>query len=247
MSGRKSLFKIYRVLENTITPGLRYSHGFYEDYLRKYVNTGTRWLDLGCGHEVLPRWRREEEIRLVGLCDQIVGLDADLWSLRRHSSIVHRVCANVNNLPFKDGVFNLVTANMVVEHFDDPGRALKEVSRVLRPGGIFMFHTPNAYGYGTILGRLVPEWLKGGMIRLLQGRREQDVFRTFYRINSPKRISLIGSEVGFEVLEIRMLTSTANFVNIPPLAALELLWIRLLRTDSFKRFRQNMLVVLRKC
>jgi len=39
---------------------------------------------------------------------------------------------------------------------------LSEVRRILKPNGIFLFHTPNALSYATLMARMVPEALKSG-------------------------------------------------------------------------------------
>src|SRR5207247_1029846 len=46
------------------------------------------------------------------------------------------------NLPFGDGSFDLVTALDVVEHLDDDVAALREMGRVLRPGGRVLVTVP---------------------------------------------------------------------------------------------------------
>jgi ubiquinone/menaquinone biosynthesis C-methylase UbiE len=57
-------------------------------------------------------------------------------------------------LPFPDGAFDAVLNCGVVEHVDDPGRALAELYRVLRPGGwLLTYHLPNRHAYVEWLGR----------------------------------------------------------------------------------------------
>src|SRR6185369_4369335 len=109
-----------------------------------------RWLDLGCGHQFYPQWARigsqapEDLARRPSL---LCGLDGDTESIRRHELISNRVLGNINGLPFRDASFTIVSANMVMEHIADPAATLREMQRVLAPGGIFLFHTTNRRFY----------------------------------------------------------------------------------------------------
>ncbi|TMQ13401.1 MAG: class I SAM-dependent methyltransferase [Deltaproteobacteria bacterium] len=162
----------------------KYSHDLYEHVLESGVRGDTEWLDLGCGHQILPLWRAEQEKRLVERCRSVVGIDADRPSLSKHRSIKLRVAGNIGRLPWRDESFTLVTANMVVEHLDAPGAQFAEIARVLKPGGVFIMHTPNRRGYSTIAARLIPERIKKRLVYLLEQREAADVFRTFYRANT---------------------------------------------------------------
>jgi SAM-dependent methyltransferase len=246
MSTRAALFKSYWALRRVIAPGLKFSQATYEDVLRTHVNGDTRWVDIGCGHSLLPSWRGKEEEQLVGNCRVLVGVDYDLPSLKKHSSIKLKVRGDVGALPFKSGCFNLVTANMVVEHLDHPGRQFQEVSRILSPQGLFLFHTPNALGYGVIISRVIPDWMKRKLALILQGRKEEDVFKVFYRANTEKQLAEVARSSGFKVLTVQMFNSDAILGVIPPLALIELLWLRLLMTKPFRPFRTNMIAVLQK-
>jgi SAM-dependent methyltransferase len=55
------------------------------------------------------------------------------------------------NLPFENSVFDLVIAKDTLHHFSDTNKALSEISRVLRPGGLFIVSEP----YWSLLGRFV--------------------------------------------------------------------------------------------
>lgn len=246
MSARDVMFKIYFCLQRIIVPGLRYSHEIYEEVLKSQITLSTTWLDLGCGHQVLPEWRWGEEQNLVRVSRMVVGIDYDWTNLRKHKSIRTKVRGNITCLPFKDGSFDLVTANMVVEHVSEPDHLFSEVSRVLKRGGVFVFHTPNRAGYGTVLARIMPQRVKHVLIRLLADRGEEDVFKTFYMANNPKSIIGFSLQAGFEVRQLRLINSAAECAVVPPLALIELLWIRLLMTKTFKPFRTNIIAVLCK-
>ncbi len=246
MGLRKDLFKLYWAVQRVIVPNLRYSQYLYEDVLKMNVRAETVWLDLGCGRRLLPEWRLEQEKLLVGSCKTIVGLDYDLPSLKDHQNISLKVRGSVCELPFGDGCFDLVTANMVVEHLDFPEIQFKDVLRILKRGGLFIFHTPNAVSYVTIVNRLVPETLKKKLIYVLEGRKEEDVFETHYKANTARRISALARLTGFEAVKIKMLVTSAAFALVLPVAVAELIWIRLLMTRPFKPLRTNIIAILRK-
>jgi ubiquinone/menaquinone biosynthesis C-methylase UbiE len=243
---RTFLFKLYWRFRSVIAPRLTHAQHLYEEVLKNHVSREANWLDLGCGHQLLASWHEEEERALASNCGMIVGMDYDLPSLQKHRSLSLRVRGLIDTLPFKDNCFDLVTANMVVEHLAEPGIQFREINRILKPGGVFLFHTPNAVGYATLMTKLVPEGLKHKLIYILDGRREDDVFETHYCANKPAQICELAKATGFKVGRIQMIVSDAVFALLPPLAIPELIYLRLLMTDGFKRWRTNIIAVLKK-
>jgi ubiquinone/menaquinone biosynthesis C-methylase UbiE len=243
---RSKLFEIYGGLRDRIAPGLRYAQHFYERELAKAVTSDTDWLDLGCGHRVLPEWREVAEREIVARCRSVTGIDYDMPSLRRHRSVRRRVRGEISSLPFSERSFDLVTANMVVEHLADPATQFREIARVLRPGGLLLVHTPNAHGYATLVGRSVPDPIKKVMIRALDSRSSEDVFPTHYRANTRARLVEISRSAGLVLADVRMVATDALFAVVPPLAAAELLMIRLLMTRQMKNYRPNIIATMRK-
>jgi SAM-dependent methyltransferase len=59
------------------------------------------------------------------------------------------VCAGAEALPFPDGRFDLVVCVATLEFTRDPGQALAESARVLRPGGILFVNTVNRFSLAT--------------------------------------------------------------------------------------------------
>jgi malonyl-CoA O-methyltransferase len=75
----------------------------------------------------------------------VVALDIAPAMLRaassraRDSHPFERVAADVQALPLADNAFDLVYSNLCLQWCDDPGLAIAELARVLRPGGLLLF------------------------------------------------------------------------------------------------------------
>jgi hypothetical protein len=81
---------------------------------------------------------------------------------------------------------------------------------------------------------------------LLQDRHAEDVYPTFYRINSRDTITDLAARCGFTVREIRLVVSSATMIMVPPVVVFELLLLRLLMTAPFERLRTNIIAILEK-
>jgi ubiquinone/menaquinone biosynthesis C-methylase UbiE len=245
MTLRRRLLRIYWAMEGLIVPGLEYSQLEYERLLLQWIPAGAQWLDLGCGRRLLPEWRSESEMALRERSGMLVGIDLDMGSLFDNRTAHHKVFGPAQQLPFESGSFDVVTANMVTEHLEDPIGSFSEVRRVLSPNGIFIVHTPNAAAYPTSLTHRLPDAVKKGAARLLDGRRESDVFHTYYRANTVDDLTSVARTAGLSVAALNFVSSTAVFSIVPPLAFFELLYFRTLRSEGNKERRSNLLAVLK--
>jgi ubiquinone/menaquinone biosynthesis C-methylase UbiE len=237
-------YKFYWAVEQRIAPGLAFSQEHYYALLKRRVPPGARWLDLGCGHQMFAAWMLPQERELAGRAGLTVGLDRDLPSLRAHRTFSLKVMADLTAVPFRSSSFDLITANMVLEHVGEPGPVLAEIRRLLKPGGLFIFNTPNSRSPYVWAATQFPERLKKKLIALLEARKAEDVFPTFYRINTPETVARLARESGFELLECRTVSSSATLVMLGPVVLLELLWLRLANTHAFRGLRTNILAVL---
>jgi SAM-dependent methyltransferase len=98
-------------------------------------------LDVGCGNGNLwyaNRDRIPPALRLT-LTDFSPGMVEEA-RVRLGSLATYRV-ADVQQLPFVDASFDLVVANHMLFHVPDRRRALRELSRMLRPGGVVVATT----------------------------------------------------------------------------------------------------------
>ena len=119
------------------------------------LRPGMSVLELGCGTGEM--WLGKEElIRKCGkfvLSDFSEGmLEKARETLRGAEGIEYRVI-DIQDIPFPEGSFDAVIANMMLYHVPDLYRGLKEVRRVLKKGGAFYCAT---YGENGIM-----EYLRG--------------------------------------------------------------------------------------
>ena len=100
-----------------------------------------RVLEIGFGLGAsLAAYPREEQVRdLVGLEPSRGMIRLALHSAGSSPFPVLLVRADARAIPVRDGVFDTVVSNWTLCSIPDPGDALREVRRVLRPGGRFLF------------------------------------------------------------------------------------------------------------
>jgi len=243
---RSLLFKFYWRLEKIFFPALKYSQYRYYETLQAAVPERCAWLDLGCGHQMFASWMRAEEQALAGRAVMLAGIDLDWKGLCANPFVSARIFGTLEQLPFRAAAFDVATANMVVEHLRDPAAMLREVNRVLRPGGLFIFHTPNRNAVMIRLAAGMPQSWKNFLAHLLEGRNAEDVFPAFYRMNTLAAISQMAAASGFRVEQARSLSTSAVTALLGPVAIGELLYLRLLEANRFRNYRSNLIAVLQK-
>jgi len=107
------------------------------------VQPGTRVLDVGCGVGRLM-------LRMARRGCRVTGVEFMRADLRRARRLLQEAWQQVEliegdggRLPFADGSFDFVTCTETLEHVADYGLALRELARVLRPGGNLAVSVPD--------------------------------------------------------------------------------------------------------
>jgi len=128
--------------------------GYFKEVLTGALHIDPRGktaLDVGCGGGLLA-----EEFAAIGCV--VTGVDpsrASLKAARSHAEPqdldVCYLAAAGEQIPFHDASFDIVYCCDVLEHVADLDRVISEISRVLRPEGVFFFDTINR----TLKSRLV--------------------------------------------------------------------------------------------
>lgn len=100
------------------------------------LSGGHRILDVGTGEGQIARLLRNGGAR------HVIGIDptaSQVTEAVRRGGDVSYARANADDLPFRSGWFDAVVACLVFEHIENLDDAIAEVSRVLAPGGRFVF------------------------------------------------------------------------------------------------------------
>lgn len=96
-----------------------------------------RILDIGCGVGQYVR-------HLRALPATVYGIDVERGRVAEGvRAVPGLMVATAEALPFRDGSFDVVLLNEVIEHVRDERRALAEAARVLPPGGHVVIYAPN--------------------------------------------------------------------------------------------------------
>jgi demethylmenaquinone methyltransferase/2-methoxy-6-polyprenyl-1,4-benzoquinol methylase len=108
---------------------------------------GSWVLDVASGTGLVARELARTNVRVVGVDQSPAMVRRGLASVRdaRLEDRVRFVLGQAQALPFPDETFDAVTFTYLLRYVDDPAATVRELARVLRPGGVMAgleFHTP---------------------------------------------------------------------------------------------------------
>lgn len=164
-------------------------------------------LDLGCGdNDLLGGYRYPGR--------EIWGVDFDAHPTLKHAEWF-RLLNSGGTIPFANATFDCVTSFMVMEHVAAPKPFFDEVTRVLKPGGVYVGQSIHAEHYVTWIRRLfdlVPHSWVQRLVKTLYGREEHDTFPTCYRLNTRRAIAKAARASGLERVAWRGYASQGYFL-----------------------------------
>jgi ubiquinone/menaquinone biosynthesis C-methylase UbiE len=172
---------------------INFSEGTWHIYyplLDSLISEGTTLLDLGCG------WRDESYLKNYQHRAVCIGLDVDPNLNKQVLRL--KVLADAHRLPFRDGVFDLITSVWVLEHIEKPVQYFCEAARVLREGGSLLLMTNNLCSPATMFARLLPQKFHKRFFKYCLGRlRDYDNAAVFYRANTRRLLIRHCQKAGF--------------------------------------------------
>lgn len=134
-----------------------------------------RVLDAGCGA------RRYIDF---GNRAHVVGLDLSAADLRRNHALDERIVGDVETFPLESESFDIVICWDVLEHLRHPLRALDNLRRALRMGGLLVLAGPNALSLKGLSTWLTPYWFHRLGYHLLARGEYERPFKTYRRFSA---------------------------------------------------------------
>lgn len=105
------------------------------------LQPGEKVLDCGCGMGVyMMMMKRLRDVEIYGVDGDVGRLE---WA-EREGVEARLASVDIHQLPFADNSFDKVLMSEVLEHIADDRQAMREVFRVLKPGGILALSVPHA-------------------------------------------------------------------------------------------------------
>jgi SAM-dependent methyltransferase len=168
---------------------------------------GERVLDVACGTGVLAR----QAAKRVAPGGSVTGLDRNEGMLAvagREAPGIEWRSGRAEALPFADGMFDAVVSQFGLMFFEDRVAALREMWRVLRPGGRLVVAVWNALDHSPGYAAMV------ALLRRLFGDRVADELRAPFVLGDPGDLRGLFAQAGIAAVEVHTLDGTARFPSI---------------------------------
>ena len=186
----------------------------FEREIAGHLKADYTLLDAGCGRSAPVLSLFAPQVA------RAIGVDSAPFAPSLSDSGMELLNHELSHLPLPDGSVDIVISRSVVEHLKDPASAYAEVSRILKPGGKFIFITPNVWSYPILAARMIPNGFHAAILNWAEGRPRHDTFDTYHRSNSLRAIRKLASRAGFEVSSFRYLSAFPHYLMFHPLAFL---------------------------
>lgn len=195
---------------------------FFYGWMRRTLVPPFRVLSLGAGPGD-PTGTEEFDIRdMRSAMGKVHGCDPDPKVLNNAQLDHAMVMEAPPHIPFPDGMFDLVYSDYVLEHVEHPEGFLKEVFRVLKPGGSFFFRTPNVWHYVSITALVLPHWAHERLANKARrlGADAHHPYPTYYRMNTRRKLRRLCTGAGLSNLEMVMFEGEPSYLVFNTLAFL---------------------------
>lgn len=209
---------------------------------KEEIPLGAKILEIGAG----PTNPTSKYLSLLG---ELHGVDIDP-EIKLNKTLLSAHIISNDSYPFDDNNFDVCISNYVLEHVTNPQQHLQEVSRVLKPGGVYIFRTPNLWHYVSIISKFTSHQfhlLVANKVRNLS-TDNHDPYPTVYALNTRSSISRHAKTSNLTIKSIKMVEKEPSYGMKSRLLFFPFMWYERLvnSTEKLAYFRSNLFVILQK-
>lgn len=116
--------------------------GFVIDVLKKFdISSSQKIVEIGCGGGIFSEYIASHGYNILGVDISEKSINVAQEHARMNNVQIDYQVASVYELPFENESFDVVMSSDFLEHLEDLVKAISEMSRILKKGGLFIFDT----------------------------------------------------------------------------------------------------------
>jgi len=220
-------------------PGWKDGTTQFHELIRMFTPSGAKILEVGAG----PTNKTTAVLSTFG---NVTGLDVDP-AVRDNIHCQQAVVYDGVTIPFEDNSVDLAVSNYVCEHIENPIQLAREINRVLRPGGLYIFRTPNLWHYVSLIAKATPQWFHKRTANRVRNLPEEshDPYLTYHRMNTRYACRRILESSGFNIKVMKIIEAEPSYGMSSRLLFYPfMMWERLVNSSRiFECLRVNILCV----
>ena len=151
----------------------------YHDLARDSLSDGFTVLDVGGGR----RWPLQDERKRFQHL-RVITLDPSEEQLSYNHDSDEKILFAMGTdarVPLDDNSVDMVMSRMVLEHIENNDYTMREISRVLKPGGKFISVMPNKFALFAMINQMMPSWMARKILFFfLPETKDACGFRAYY-------------------------------------------------------------------
>ena len=191
--------KYFRFGEPGWGPRMRLSFGhftpddYYEALVARLIKPGALWADVGCGRDIFPS-HPDLARELCDRSEYVLGIDPD-DNVQENEFISEAFQGLVEDCK-SSRLFDVITLRMVAEHVTDPDRVMRNLAKMLKPGGRLVIYTPYKWAPMSLIATIVPFKWHNPLKRIIWQSESRDTFPTAYKLNTRQDLAEHTSRYG---------------------------------------------------
>lgn len=225
--------KYLKKVQEKIHPAYKTGGFYYREFIDRNLPSPVVVVDAGCGDTGIIKEFKER----IG---SLIGVDVSKELLEKNMVVDQKIYADLEKIPMPDNSVDMIVSEFVLEHLEYPEKVFKELYRILKPGGSFIFLTPNRYNPVMMMSGILPhfihDWFRDRILK-----KGEETHKTFYRANSYKRVVELLVNAGFTVGKVERAGNPEYVGIMPALMWPAMLFERIIDNKLLDRFKMYLI------